>query len=426
MGTNDMHKIRCYSGRVVFDHQPKTAGQAVNQWLSNELGAGSITPNLIGFHRELLSSYGGIYPIISGHISFLPGEELDPRYRYITLLRNPVDRSVSWMFYLIQNVEQTPETVALIEGAKLFLASEGADSNAEFLGCITNYYVEHFSRIADVSKDSGREKFQAAYDAIVTYDIVGIYEEMPDFLASVADFFEIPPQSVIPKVNVTTRRLGVDQVSQKLRQRIIDLNQLDLRFYSDVVNWKSGLPKPSQNAVAASPWFKYEKKKGREFCSPDLPQVTARLRQGVNIVRGQFLTFDVDFVLSRYVQELQAGIHVFDEYGRWVYGSNSRLLKKEFINTKAGLYKATYYLVADLPLGSYTAGFAFAELLPDGGETELAWYDSLCVFKVVSAEQRLSAGYLDVPLDITLTNRDDMRDDMGSALDTRHSLLYLS
>jgi hypothetical protein len=33
-----------FSGRVIFDHLAKTAGQAVNQWLKNELGTAPRTP----------------------------------------------------------------------------------------------------------------------------------------------------------------------------------------------------------------------------------------------------------------------------------------------------------------------------------------------------------------------------------------------
>ncbi len=37
-----------YSGRLIFHHLEKTAGQAVNDWMGRTLGVGTVTPNLIG------------------------------------------------------------------------------------------------------------------------------------------------------------------------------------------------------------------------------------------------------------------------------------------------------------------------------------------------------------------------------------------
>jgi hypothetical protein len=70
---------RPFNGRVIFDHLPKCAGQAVNAWLRANLGSASVTENLIGEHRNLIRSFGGDYPVISGHLHFHE-QALDPRY----------------------------------------------------------------------------------------------------------------------------------------------------------------------------------------------------------------------------------------------------------------------------------------------------------------------------------------------------------
>ena len=92
-----MTKSPVFAGRVIFDHLPKTAGQAINSWLTKELGGGCVTTNLNGQHEDLIRLYGGEYSIISGHVYF-QGNGLDPRYHYMTSLREPLDRVVSWLF----------------------------------------------------------------------------------------------------------------------------------------------------------------------------------------------------------------------------------------------------------------------------------------------------------------------------------------
>ena len=97
-----MVSLQAFPGRVVFDHLPKTAGQAVNAWLRSSLGAACVTTTLAGDHRELITRYGGEYSLISAHVTF-SGEGLDPRYQYVTCLREPIDRAISWLFFVLNN-----------------------------------------------------------------------------------------------------------------------------------------------------------------------------------------------------------------------------------------------------------------------------------------------------------------------------------
>lgn len=192
---------RAFPGRVIFDHLQKTAGQALNAWLSGSLGSACVTPNLIGYHRELIQKYGGLYSIISAHVLFRADDELDPRYQYMTVFRDPVDRAVSWMYFLLNDVPADKYTTALIEGAHLFLESHGRDSTKEFLESITNPYTEHF---CSFTRCMDEDKVAAAFSVIQRYDVIGIYEEMPRFIADVAAMIGLPTPDVIPRVNVTT------------------------------------------------------------------------------------------------------------------------------------------------------------------------------------------------------------------------------
>ena len=227
-----------FPGRVVFDHLPKTAGSAVSAWLSGQLGPGCVSQHLNGSHRQLLRQYGGICSILTGHITFSPGEELDPRYQYITLLREPYSRAISWLFYLTYNVVETLETKIFIRGAKDFLQSDGKKFSRHLLGGISNYYVSHFSQIGDFPSGTNREAFDSAVKAIKTYDVVGLYERMPRFLADVADVLSIPRVESIDKINETVCNNYASLVSEELRDRIMELNDLDIAFYEDVKSWK--------------------------------------------------------------------------------------------------------------------------------------------------------------------------------------------
>lgn len=224
-----------FHGRVFFDHQPKTAGQAINAWLADTLGNGSITDNLIGNHRELLLQFGGKYPIISGHALFA-GEGLDPRYQYLTVLREPVDRSLSWLYFLINNHGDEDHPL-FRSAAQRMIESDGRYIHPDLLGHISNVYTEHFSRIDQNKTLNTADKLAAALQAIRQYALVGLFEDLAGFTRAASSLLGLPVPEQLSPVNVTVARPKLDRTSPALRKRLVALNQLDIAFYQQVHEW---------------------------------------------------------------------------------------------------------------------------------------------------------------------------------------------
>ena len=139
----------------------------------------------------------------------------------------------------------------------------------------------------------------------------------------------------------------------------------------------------------------------RTILSQDLAVNTARINGVSRIRRNDLITFDVDFQVTRHLQELEMGIHIFDERHRWVFGTNSRLLEQTHTSIACGAYCVSHYLVANLSAGKYSVGFAFSELQPEGNR-ELAWHGRLCDFEVYEDEPTTSVGYAKLPAEISL------------------------
>jgi SAM-dependent methyltransferase len=249
---------KAFPGRIFFDHLPKTAGTAVNAWLVEALGTGCVSPTLPGaYHRDLIRQYGGLYSVISAHVHFQPGEGLDPRYQYMALFREPVDRVLSWVHYLVSNYDDSQKLRAL---AVRFLETEGQEVPDGLKG-MSNFYVDHFCRINGSGEESDDEKIANALAAIQQYDVVGLYQEMPRFVADVARLVGLPRPREIDRVNVTKQRPQVNQISPALRERIVALNQLDLRLYAKVVAWKASIATQESAEIwptTAPKWKRYE------------------------------------------------------------------------------------------------------------------------------------------------------------------------
>lgn len=398
-----------YPGRLIFFHMQKTAGQAVNAWLTSQLGSGCVSPNLDGQYTELIRRNGGRYSVISGHMRLGYGEPLDARYLHVTLLREPVDRVVSWMFYLLTPEVANSENGSLIEGAKRFIQSDGKDSTRWFLQSITNLFVSLLSVIGPTATKERGKALDAAFKALTYFDVVGLYEEMPRFLRDVAGLIQISAPAPIEVVNKTKQRPKVSEISDALRERIVELNKFDLMLYGMVkerllarqsaAGWQSFSP------PAESRWAKFDPPAGRSHTSTEVTFESIVQPCGTIVLQGQLLVFELVVQVHTKLSSPIVGIHIFDVDKRLVFGTNSGLLGRASEMDAPGRYKVCFTLVANFGVGSYTTGFALVDQTPDGDQ-ELAWHDVLCTFDVKNANPALAAlgpGPNPVPTVLTVT-----------------------
>ncbi|WP_156443736.1 sulfotransferase family 2 domain-containing protein [Burkholderia savannae] len=399
-----------FSGRIIFDHLPKTAGQAVNAWLRSELGRDNVTPNLIGEHRELIRRYGGEYSVISAHIEF-EGGRLDPRYQYFTCLREPIDRALSWLFFVVKNHDrgQLPD---LWEHARRFIdmhrddeghvhaADRLGDVNLDF-GHFANVYVEHFANASSVALRSDDEKLAAALETIEQYDVWGLYEEMSDFVAAVALKVGIEVPAQLAKVNVTVARPKVNEVPSALLRRLSALNELDIEFYRLMhERWQRERSLRTTSLVALPDgWHPYEREGSRPYTAPEFTLLSVTREGGGVYTYGQIIRFDLCFSLATDVDCIEIGIDIRDEDKRRVFGATRACPRRLVGPMSAGTYRAQYHLVANFPEGRHTVGFAFVGY-GAGERVELGRYEDLASFHVTIPRAMPSVGYTSVPIEL--------------------------
>jgi hypothetical protein len=371
---------------------------AVNNWLRYELGTASVTDNLNGNYQNFIHDYGGDFSVIMGHIRFFAQRDrFDSRYSHITLFREPVDRAVSWLFYVLTNYEESHLPI-LHKDVQKFITTEGEELSEDLSPHIHNIYVNHFG---DISENYSVE---FCMTILKKYSVVGLYESMPRFLSDVADLIGIPRPLEIEKVNVTNQRPTVSEISPKLRQRLIELNSLDIELYQRVKAWKEEqwateiTPPPARTLVSL--WSKYDLPAPKSLCSGEV-LVSDPILNTNDVTQGQLLTFEVPFSVIRPISELEMGIHIFDANKKWAFGTNSTLLKQVQQNVETGNYRVFHRIIANLPVGNYTAGFAFAERT-ESGVNELYWTDVACEFCVNRVESQSSIGYAYFPATINL------------------------
>ena len=244
-----MPSIRSCRWQLIFDHLPKTAGQAVNAWLINNLESGCVTQNMIGGHSDLIVEFGGRYPVISAHLAF-NNEGFHPDYEYVTIFREPVDRAISWLYFILghgcsEELIRGWKAVGadkylcvdeLFSAVQRFVESDGEEIHPVLLKNrighhLENPYVNHLLSIHSGGFYNNCDAIDLALDLVGRYKIWGLYERLPEFIGDLAALINVPVPSQITPMNVTRFRPKVGEISQKLRESLESLNALDTEFY---------------------------------------------------------------------------------------------------------------------------------------------------------------------------------------------------
>ena len=217
--------------KIYFDHLAKTGGQTINALLSSCFFNKQVG-NIIGFHRDIIRRYAGTYSIISAHTTYESWDlGLSDDFKYFTILRDPIDRALSWIFYIQNNFYETddPHILKIRKNCLDFIESEGEILSDDFIGFISNYYVNHFAVLSDF--DYKKCDVKNALNGISKYTAVGFNYDYESFVRNLFDYLDAPFCKNIPIANKTKNKPAHKHISKNLINRLNDLNSLDLDFY---------------------------------------------------------------------------------------------------------------------------------------------------------------------------------------------------
>ena len=222
------------SDRLFFVHIMKTGGTSLLFNLIEHFGPGEVYPdpavdtdkmtaysdvaymlNVPERRSRLFRAYSGHFPYVA--VKLLPGP-----FVTLTVLRDPVDRTISYLKQC-RGLEQFHE----------YSLEQIYDDQWQFLLAMHNYQARIFSITADdvplsvmnaIAVDDGRLALAKANLAEI--DELGLLEHYDEFAARVSARFGWP------STPWTQRRVGGSgDASETLRRRIVSDNAADIEFY---------------------------------------------------------------------------------------------------------------------------------------------------------------------------------------------------
>jgi hypothetical protein len=222
--------------RYFFVHMQKTAGIALRRRLINQFGGAAVypthgvdgnnpvTPYLsINHLRERLAAREEAIRVITGHFPLCTTKLVGGRFTTLTLLREPVERTLSWLRY---REKRAPRA----RGKPL---EEIYDRPLEFNSFLHNHMTKMLSlRPEDLTMgmltqvEFTREHLERAKEALAGIDVVGLQEKFEDFCAELSTRFDWrlgEPETVNATEPV--------EVPESFRARIAEDNAFDVELY---------------------------------------------------------------------------------------------------------------------------------------------------------------------------------------------------
>lgn len=228
-----------FDSGMFFIHIMKTAGTSFRKMLTESLDESLTYPN----DKDLRKTKNGFYPslseiiqqmqsgdlrnfqILCGHYPFFLGELVFKEPKYIVFLRDPVSRTIS----MIEHRKlKTPAYQKLSY-------EEILDNEAFVKNQLENYQTKvfAFNGLEQCNRDTNMplkitaENFKLALDRIDKVDIIGITEYFNESINLVEKKFRFN----FNKLLYANRGAYDIQISQKVRQKIVDINEYDLALY---------------------------------------------------------------------------------------------------------------------------------------------------------------------------------------------------
>ncbi len=236
---------------LIFMHIPKAGGTSLLQIIRNQYKPNQISAIKAVGERHTIK-VGSRIKVITGHEVFGSHERI-PNARYFTVVRNPVDRTVSYYNY----IKRTPHHFLYERG---FDPSMSLDQflDAKLSTDIDNGQVRFIAGLETPFGSLKQQDLQTAKYNIQTHmDIVGLLERMPETISLLASAYNWKVAE-IPQANKTNPAQKT-ALSSETVARIEAINQLDIALYDYVVNRFDDLLNGLKNQTglfASKPWYK--------------------------------------------------------------------------------------------------------------------------------------------------------------------------
>ena len=218
----------------LISHIPKTAGTSLKSLVSkhnpdsvliygNELSIGNPNIEFISKFRAKASP-----SLVMGHFSYGAHRLLGTQPKYITMLRDPIERVIS-LYYFLKNVENIPFNTIFNQNISLENFASKEDSEQ-----VNNHMCRIISGVPPEMGMNLNEKWLlnlAIHNLHTHFVLIGTVDESDRFINALSKLLNWP-DSKLPKNNMTPNKDM--RISSNAVEIIKKRNSLDIQLYEYV------------------------------------------------------------------------------------------------------------------------------------------------------------------------------------------------
>jgi hypothetical protein len=222
--------------RLFFVHIQKTAGGTLRHNIRANLAPEEIYPAGGPYDAEPLDAYWAIPRLVSlpkarrdqirayvGHFPYIASELLGIELVTMTVLRDPVERTISYLKMRSKDPERAGQSFEQIYDNPFDFPCFILNHQTKIFAMTRDDKLETFMDVIDVDRD----RLEIAKQNLRKIDILGLQERYPEMLDAVAQRFGWQTG----EVENTHVSEGEWDVPDGLRERIAEDNAIDIEFY---------------------------------------------------------------------------------------------------------------------------------------------------------------------------------------------------
>ena len=238
----------------IFNHIPKCGGLSYRALLEEIFGQDRVTHISINLEEEYHPDPDEYrqYTMLMGHFGVRWNEIVGPGRRWMTALREPIDRVVSTYYYWRHNTPVSPESPWVYLAQTMSLDELIRSGHYLVLQGIKNVQTWQLAddlrwRYRTVPE---QDALAVAKQNLDKFDLVGIYEEFERSVECMCKYLGVTAPSTLPRVNVTKKRFAVSELNPATIEAIMELNTADMELYKYALKRFYSPVRPSEPATS--------------------------------------------------------------------------------------------------------------------------------------------------------------------------------
>src|SRR5262245_58758038 len=187
--------------KYLFHHVMKCGGNSMRHAFEDIWGPSCVFW-VTDSNMDRPPAYFASYALIGGHFPYLFGSYFHADRRYITMVRDPIDRILSHYYYCQNNVPT--KNISIVKKTQTLSFQEFVNSeDPEIVSFFSNHQAKIFAYLDPaVCNLSGDELLNKAKEHLGRFAFVGLYENFSDSVDFCCLRFGFPPVVNIPRENV--------------------------------------------------------------------------------------------------------------------------------------------------------------------------------------------------------------------------------